>query len=92
MRKENINHINYPDASGNIYCRMENALIKYDIEHCSKCPLMSGSAQGKGVECYYYDAVFKTQIEPIVDTPNNELMRISQLIDRKIVDKPAIRR
>lgn len=92
LRFGNVNHINYPNKRGEIYCRAVNKIIKMSSAKCGSCPLLSGSAQGEGVECYYYDAIFKGDVEPIINSPEDEQLRISQLIDHKIIDKKATRK
>lgn len=52
-----INHLNYPNKDGQIYCRMSNAIKKIGDIDCFGCPLLSGSMLGAGVECTYTDMV-----------------------------------
>lgn len=54
-----INHINYKDVNGLVYCRNRDKVVKLDEEHasnfCKNCKYYAGSAQGEGVECYWDD-------------------------------------
>ena len=88
----NVNHINYPNKRGEIYCRSTNKIMKMSSTKCESCPLLAGSAQGEGVECYYYDAIFKGDTEPLINSPEDELLRISKLIDQHVIDKTAVRK
>lgn len=88
----NVLHVNYPNTRDEIYCRRLHKLMKFDIKTCEKCPIIAGSAQGNGVECYYYDAISKYEAEPIVNPPHQEYLRISKLIDSGLVHKAATRK
>lgn len=92
LKLGNVNHINYPNKRGEIYCRAVNKVIKMSSAKCETCPLLAGSAQGEGVECYYYDAIAKSDIEPLINAPEEEQLRVSQLIDHGIVEKTAVRK
>jgi hypothetical protein len=52
-----INHLNYPDDEGRVYCRARNAITEIGAADCFNCPLYYGSMQGMGVECMYSDMV-----------------------------------
>lgn len=89
--KKLVVHENYPDDKGNIYCRLDNKIAKFDMDKCYKCPLLSGSSQGNGVECYYEDVIDKHVKTPYRGKPNDEKLRISQLIDLGLVTKEPVR-
>lgn len=54
-----VNHINYKDEQGRVYCRKLDEVIKLDDNHlenhCAGCKFFAGSAQGEGIECYWND-------------------------------------
>jgi len=55
-----VNHINLADTNGQIYCRLLDRVVDLNEEHqnnhCSNCRMLSGSAQGNGVECEWTDS------------------------------------
>lgn len=56
----NVNHINYADANGNVYCCLRNKVVQLDetqfTSYCFGCKMFGGTAQGQGVECFWDDA------------------------------------
>lgn len=72
-----VNHINYPDDAGRIFCKEQGKIIKVDDstwDICSNCPYFSGDYQGNGIECAYEDnAEFPTVY---VDNPQAEYERV----------------
>ena len=55
------NHIHTADLKGRVYCYYTNsvAILLTKDAPCHSCPYLVGSAQGKGVECLYYDGTNK---------------------------------
>lgn len=85
-----VNHINYPDDKGRIYCRKQNKVVTLDNEGkfwetCQSCPLFAGDYQGLGVECQWEDDV--EGYSEYVSDPSKELLRVSKGIDSKTLDK-----
>ena len=79
-----VNHINYPNDRGQIYCRKENKVITLDKQgnfwdKCIACPLFNGDYQGNGVECLWEDDT--DDYSTYSSDPNKELLRVSKLID-----------
>jgi hypothetical protein len=84
-----INHINLPDAGGQVYCCLRNRVISYDLSHqnnyCSNCKMFNGTAAGCGVECLWDDNrvsngshVFVT--DPVREWACNQEKRVQALI------------
>ena len=93
LEKKMVVHETIPDLKGMIYCRKDNKVRKMDMEICRSCKLLSGSAQGMGVECYYEDSLDKhIQSDPYMGKPNEELLRISNLIDAGLASKIPVRK
>lgn len=70
-----------------VFCKKDHKIEKLSaiLEQCSYCPYIYGSLQGEGVECGWEDVVdvpFWT-----VSSPQEELLRVSKLIDENIVPK-----
>ena len=85
---ENVNHINYPDEKGQIYCRRLNKIIKLTSdgkfwETCQSCPMFSGDYQGMGVECSWKDTT--EGYSEYVSDPLKELLRVSRSIDSQVL-------
>ena len=80
-----VNHINYPDRNGDIYCRRLNKVIELTNDawdDCFDCPHFNGSYQGSGVECLWNDPDVDTPVwKP--DNPTKEHLRVSKLLDSK---------
>lgn len=49
----NVNHIQYPDSYGRVYCKAYNDIVKLDFDRCIDCIYFNGDYQGNGVECLY---------------------------------------
>jgi|GEM_PF-3253334 len=73
-----INHLNYGGVGKKIYCRMLHELVD-NLDNCHDCPLLAGSLQGAGVECYWDDVIENTSSITIGD-PQKELERVEELI------------
>lgn len=78
-------HQNYFNEKGEVYCKRLNKLIT-NLNKCGDCEMCVGSLQGQGVECYWQDVVNDTYMVTIED-PTEELMRVSKLIDSKLIKK-----
>ena len=78
-----INHLNYPNKKGQVYCRAHNAVMKLWTMDCFGCTMCYGSIQGEGVECIYDDIVAETVpiLAVTVTDPERQLKWITQLID-----------
>lgn len=54
------NHINIKDENGQVYCRRLDSVVTLNGAHqaswCVSCPMLAGSAQGDGIECYWNDS------------------------------------
>ena len=73
-----INHVNYKDQDGNIYCCLRNKIVKLDDQQrqtfCNGCSMFAGTAGGKGVECMWDD--MRNVDDPhIVTDPLQEFFR-----------------
>ena len=84
---ETINHLNYPDKQGQVYCRADHAIKEIEPMKCSNCPLYFGSIQGQGVECFYPDAVSDVGKPMYIPVPNPQqhLSWITDLIAKMIL-------
>lgn len=79
---EKINHINYPDKNGKIYCRKRNKVVKMNSElweNCISCSMFNGSYRGDGVECLWEDDID----DYYVSDPVKEKLRVSKDIDSR---------
>lgn len=79
-------HLNYPNEKGQVYCRDKHKILPLDFQRCGKCRLLSGGAQGNGVECYYEDVYWDGAV-----SPESELARIDSLIRNGIITRIAVR-
>ncbi len=52
---ELVNHFNYMDKNGRIFCKRQDKIRKLAPEYkgCDDCPYLFGSLQGMGVECMW---------------------------------------
>lgn len=87
---EVVNHVNYPDDKGRIYCRRLNKVIILDSEGkfwetCQVCPMFEGDYQGEGVECRWNDTM--ESYSEYVSNPTKELLRVSRDIDSNKLEK-----
>lgn len=85
-------HINYPNDRNRIYCRKEHKVVTLDTDgkfwdKCSKCNLFAGDYQGMGVECNWNDPDNEGNTNVYVDEPNQELIRVSKMIDLGQISK-----
>ena len=67
-----------------VYCRMQHKIIKNLYESPCPCPLLSGGAQGNGIECFWDDVALEWGgfFDPMA-----ELLRVSHLIEIGILDR-----
>jgi len=82
-----INHLNYADKNGRVYCRVLHDIKRIGTMDCFDCSLYYGSIQGMGVECIYPDAVSdagRPMYIPVPD-PKNQMKLIAGLIEKKII-------
>jgi len=85
-----INHLNYPDDEGRVYCRMKNTVMKIEMTDCfvsASCPICAGSIQGMGVECFYTDLISEdnTMLALTIPDPNRQQMKIAELINKGLI-------
>lgn len=66
-----------------IYCRMKHKIVK-NLKSCGICPLLSGTAQGHGIECYWDDIEIEWGGFP---DPKAELLRVSYLIEIGVLER-----
>lgn len=81
-----VNHINYPNDKGEIYCKKLNKIIKLDSkgkfwDSCRSCTMFSGDYQGQGVECTWEDD--SDGYSEYVSDPVKERLRVAKLNDSK---------
>lgn len=52
---ELVNHFNYMDRNGQIFCKRQDKVRKVAPKYkgCDDCPYLFGSLQGMGVECMW---------------------------------------
>lgn len=71
-----INHINLPDAKGQVYCCLRNRVVRYDSVHqsmfCNGCKMFNGTAGGFGVECVWDDNRTAADARLVVTDPVQE--------------------
>lgn len=86
---ELVNHFNYMDKNGRIFCKRQNKIRKVAPEYkgCDECPYLFGSLQGMGVECMWEDVPPFSPVGLEVRNPNNELSRVTALIAKEILKK-----
>lgn len=92
-----LNYISYPtsypqqssSSDAEVFCKKRHAVIVPSIDDCTKCPYFTGVMQGHGHECTWEDVVPATMEEIVVshNDRNNELMRVSKLIDQGYIKK-----
>lgn len=91
-----MNHINLPDAMGQVYCCLRNRVVRYDEGHqsryCSGCKMFNGTAAGCGVECLWDDNRYKNTDHVIVTDPvgewtNNQKKRVQAFIAKWVLDE-----
>ena len=86
---ELVNHFNYMDRNGQIFCKRQDKVRKVAPKYkgCDDCPYLFGSLQGIGVECMWEDVPPLSPIGLEVRDPQEEFTRVSRLIDEKILKK-----
>ena len=86
---ELINHFNYMDRNGQIFCKRQDKVRKVAPKYkgCDDCPYLFGSLQGIGVECMWEDVPPLSPVGLEVRDPQEEFTRVSRLIDEKILRK-----
>ena len=86
---ELVNHFNYMDGNGRIFCKRQDKVRKVAPKYkgCDDCPYLSGSLQGIGVECMWEDVPPLSPVGLEVRDPQEEFTRVSRLIDEKILRK-----
>ena len=88
LRLEPVNHFNYTDAHGKIFCKRQGKVQKLSVNLCSDCLYLFGSLQGQGVECMWEDIVPPpSPCGYYVHDPQEEFVRVSGLIDEGILKK-----
>ncbi len=86
---ELINHFNYMDRNGQIFCKRQDKVRKVAPKYkgCDDCPYLFGSLQGMGVECMWEDVPPLSPVGLEVRDPQEEFTRVSRLIGEKILKK-----
>ena len=86
---ELVNHFNYMDENGRIFCKRQDKVRKVAPEYrgCDECPYLFGSLQGMGVECMWEDVPSLSRVGLEVRNPQEEFMRVSELINKCIIKK-----
>ena len=86
---ELVNHFNYMDGNGRIFCKRQDKVYKVAPKYkgCDDCPYLFGSLQGIGVECMWEDVPPLSPIGLEVRDPQEEFTRVSRLIDEKFLKK-----
>ena len=86
-KTEKINHLNYPDDEGRIFCRLKNDIKIFEPMDCRDCPLCYGSIQGMGVECFYPDLISEnnTALALTVPDPDAQMKWIAALVDKNMI-------
>lgn len=86
---EAVNHFNYVTKSGKVFCKRQNRVRKIVPEYkdCDKCPYLFGSLQGQGVECMWKDIKPPSPCGYYVYDPQEECLRVSELIAKGILKK-----
>ena len=85
-----VNHLNYPDKNGRVYCRKRNEIIKLWSVEC--CPMCNGSIQGDGVECVYPDLYGEESPRlaiPVPD-PDFQMQWIARLLDENLIPEDPL--
>lgn len=87
MKIQDTIHQNVVTDENKIYCKRAHKVVDFDanIPNCDTCPYFYGSLQGNGVECVWKDQTPASVFT--VEEPNKELLRVSKLLDKKIVEK-----
>ena len=84
-------HQNFFGETGKVFCKKQNKIVDFDSlvksGICSHCKYFYGSLQGDGVECIYEDSIPGEQSFHSAYNPQQELLRISKLIDNKVIKK-----
>lgn len=86
---ELVNHFNYMDRNGQIFCKRQDKVRKVAPKYkgCDDCPYLFGSLQGMGVECMWEDVPPLSPVGLEVRDPQEEFTRVSRLIGEKILKK-----
>ena len=86
---EKVNHFNYMTKDGKVFCKRQDRVRKIPPEYkdCDKCPYLFGSLQGQGVECIWEDIKPDSLFGHYVYDPQEEYLRVSELIDKGILKK-----
>lgn len=90
VKLETVNHFNYVDEHGKVFCKRQDKVrtIAPDYESCDDCPYLFGSLQGQGIECMWEDIVPPpAPCGYYVQDPEEEFVRVSDLIGKKILKK-----
>ena len=86
---EKVNHFNYMTKDGKVFCKRQDKIRKIAPEYkdCDKCPYLFGSLQGMGVECFWEDVSPPSPVGYVVYNTNDELLRVSVLVQNSILKK-----
>ena len=83
-----LNHFNYLDEYGNVFCKRLNKIhtVAPEYKECGNCPYLFGSLQGQGVECRWEDVPSESPCGLYVKDPQKELARVSRLVKEKVIE------
>lgn len=88
----NINDVaqsNSPTMSEEVYCKKLHKICVPEMDDCANCAYFGGFMQGYGHECIWEDVIpaeyDEWQVAP--DEVQKELLRVSKLIDRGLIQK-----
>ncbi len=70
-----------------IYCRFHHRIMDFDVDRCSGCPLLQGSRNGKGADCFYDVPVKQGRLLELPYTPRNRFAFYEILMQKGIVGR-----
>lgn len=102
MAIKEVNHLNYigheinesirmgyPKSDREIYCKKLHTVKEPTADDCGECPYFAGFMMGYGHNCHWEDVAPVENDEVIIghDDRQNELLRVSKLIDQGYIKK-----
>lgn len=90
--REHVNHINFCDNKGRVFCRLTNKIEFLSSKQHRECPYIAGGCQGQGIECEWEDYLPENYRIPYVESPQDEYKRVKELIKQGLLPKIAVRR
>lgn len=80
-----INHINYPDQNGKIYCRKRNKLVDIGTTSCMLCKGLRSMLNDNSIACCWMDILPENENMFTVLNPAEEYHRVNWLIDKQLI-------